>query len=143
MPAIGGQGLVVAALLCAMVSMAAAWSGSNLAASYHLYSPDHNGWDLNSVNAYCAPWDANKPLWWRKQYGWVALCEQWGSSNYCGKCIKVTNSETGAWIVARIVDKCSDGGLKLDYDDVFKKIDTDGHGYKNSYLTVDYKIVAC
>ncbi|CAN6372868.1 unnamed protein product [Urochloa humidicola] len=146
MAAIGGRGLVVAVLLCATVSMAAAWSDwsqSNLYASYHAYNPKQNGWDLNKVNAYCASCDANKPLWWRKRYGWVGLCEQWDSTNYCGMCIKVTNTATGAWVVARIVDKCSDGGMKLDYETVFKKIDTDGQGYTKGYLNVDYESVAC
>ncbi|CAL4983755.1 unnamed protein product [Urochloa decumbens] len=141
----GGRALAVAALLCTMAAMAVAWETSNVHATYYRYKLKDNEWDLNSVNAYCAPWDANKPLWWRKQYGWAALCDDsWSSGHgYCGKCIKVTNRATGAWVWARVLDKCSGGGLDLDYETVFKKIDTDGHGKEKGYLKVDYEWVKC
>ncbi|CAL4987093.1 unnamed protein product [Urochloa decumbens] len=142
----GGRTLIVAVLLCAMAAMSTAWATSNVHATYDWYNLKEHGWDLNSVNVYCAPWDANKPLWWRKQYGWAALCDSWGSSDhgYCGKCIKVTNRATGAWVWARILDKCSGGGgLDLDYETVFKKIDTNGHGKEKGYLKVDYEWVSC
>ncbi|CAO2149458.1 unnamed protein product [Urochloa humidicola] len=142
----GGRALVVAALLCTMAAMAAGdtWPTSNVHATYSWYNPEENEWDLHKVNAYCAPWDANKPLWWRKQYGWAALCESWGSSghSYCGKCIKVTNRATGKWTWARIVGKCSGGGLDLDYKTVFQKIDN-GHGAEKGYIKVDYEWVSC
>ncbi|CAO2149457.1 unnamed protein product [Urochloa humidicola] len=141
----GGRALTVAALLCTMAAtaMAAQWSTSNVRATNHLYFPEQNGWDLNSANIYCAPWDANKPLWWRERFGWAAICEPWRGPGFCGQCIKVTNHATGQWIVARIVDKCTGGGLKLDYETMFKKIDTDGQGFEKGYLKVDYEWVSC
>ncbi|RLM70240.1 hypothetical protein C2845_PM17G12440 [Panicum miliaceum] len=48
--------VAVAALLCAMAAAR------------------DNGWDLNHISAYCATWDANKPLSWRQKYGWIAFC---------------------------------------------------------------------
>ncbi|CAO2149459.1 unnamed protein product [Urochloa humidicola] len=143
----GGRALAVAALLCTMAvtAMAATWPTSNVRATYNWYNPQQKGWDLNSVDVYCAPWDATKPLWWRERFGWAALCEPWRSSGpgYCGQCIKVTNHATGQWIVARILDKCSGGGLDLDYETVFKKIDTNGQGFEKGYLKVDYEWVPC
>uniref|UniRef100_A0A0D9XTR4 Barwin domain-containing protein n=1 Tax=Leersia perrieri TaxID=77586 RepID=A0A0D9XTR4_9ORYZ len=56
---------------------------------------------------------------------------------------KVKNRGTGAKIIARIVDQCSNGGLDLDYETIFKKIDTDGRGYQMGHLQVDYKFVNC
>ncbi|TVU03085.1 hypothetical protein EJB05_27591 [Eragrostis curvula] len=137
--------LAVAALLCAVATMAAAQQASNVRATYHLYNPAQNGWDLNRVSAYCATWDANKPLSWRKKYGWTAFCGPAGPKGQasCGKCIKVTNRATGASIVARIVDQCSNGGLDLDYETVFKKIDTNGQGFQKGHLNVNYQFVSC
>jgi hypothetical protein len=57
--------------------------------------------------------------------------------------LQVKNRATGASIVARIVDQCSNGGLDLDYETVFKKIDTNGQGYQMGHLNVDYQFVAC
>nr|CAB3490171.1 unnamed protein product [Digitaria exilis] len=105
----GRRALAVAALLCAMAAMAAAQQASNVRATYHYYNPAQNGWDLNRVSAYCATWDADKPLSWRQ----------------------------------KIVDQCSNGGLDLDYETVFKKIDTNGQGYQMGHLNVDYQFVAC
>ncbi|CAO2149454.1 unnamed protein product [Urochloa humidicola] len=145
----GGRTLTVAALLCTMAGMVAAvpWPTSNVKAEYTWYSPMDIGWDLRNVNTYCTRWDADTPLWWRQQFGWAALCEPWdsisGARGYCGSCIKVTNRATGAWIMARIVGKCSGSGLQLDYWSVFTKIDTDGKGFENGYLKVDYKWVPC
>ena len=87
----GRVALAVAALLCAMAAMAAAQQASNVRATYHLYNPAQNGWDLNRVSAYCATWDANKPLSWRQKYGWTAFCGPSGPRGQasCGKCIKV------------------------------------------------------
>ncbi|CAL4987092.1 unnamed protein product [Urochloa decumbens] len=105
----GGRALAVAALLCTMAAMAVAWETSNVHATYYRYKLKDNEWDLNSVNAYCAPWDANKPLWWRKQYGWAALCDDsWSSGHgYCGKCIKHSN------LVVRIGDQPRDRRVGL------------------------------
>jgi hypothetical protein len=55
----------------------------------------------------------------------------------------VTNQGTGAAITARIVDQCSNGGLDLDYDTVFSKIDTNGAGINAGHLTVTYQFVDC
>ncbi|EMS52461.1 Wheatwin-2 [Triticum urartu] len=55
----------------------------------------------------------------------------------------VTNTATGAQITARIVDQCSNGGLDLDFDTVFSKIDTDGQGVAQGHLTVNYQFVDC
>ena len=87
----GRAALAVAALLCAMAATAAAQQASNVRATYHLYNPAQNGWDLNRVSAYCATWDANKPLSWRQKYGWTAFCGPSGPRGQasCGKCIKV------------------------------------------------------
>nr|AGT16000.1 hypothetical protein SHCRBa_135_C14_R_40 [Saccharum hybrid cultivar R570]AGT17441.1 vacuolar defense protein [Saccharum hybrid cultivar R570] len=139
------RALTVAALLCAAAAAAMAQQASNVRATYHLYNPQQNNWNLNAVSAYCATWDADKPASWRQQYGWTAFCGPLGPRGQaaCGKCIRVTNRETGASTTARIVDQCSNGGLDLDFETVFKKIDTDGRGYQMGHLDVDYQFVAC
>ncbi|TVU03086.1 hypothetical protein EJB05_27592 [Eragrostis curvula] len=141
----GARVLAVAALLCAAAAVAGAQQASNVRATYHLYNPAQNGWDLNRVSAYCATWDADKPLSWRQQYGWTAFCGPSGprGQGACGRCIRVTNRGTGASTVARIVDQCSNGGLDLDFETVFKKIDTNGLGFQMGHLNVDYQFVNC
>lgn len=57
--------------------------------------------------------------------------------------MQVTNTATGDQITARIVDQCANGGLDLDWDTVFSKIDSDGQGYQNGHLIVDYQFVDC
>ena len=57
-------------------------------------------------------------------------------------CAQVTNSGTGAQATVRIVDQCSNGGLDLDAS-VFQKLDTDGRGYAQGRLTVNYQFVNC
>jgi len=42
----------------------------------------------------------------------------------------------------RIVDQCSNGGLDLDVA-MFNQIDTDGFGYQQGHLIVDYQFVDC
>lgn len=66
-------------------------SASNVRATYHNYNPEQVGWDLNAVSAYCSTWDANKPLAWRKKYGWTAFCGPVGARGQasCGKCLRV------------------------------------------------------
>ena len=44
--------------------------------------------------------------------------------------------------MARIVDQCSNGGLDLDFETVFKKIDTNGQGYQMGHLNVDYQFIS-
>ncbi|KAG8090587.1 hypothetical protein GUJ93_ZPchr0011g28782 [Zizania palustris] len=109
---------VAATLLCAAATMAVAQQASNVRATYHYYNPAQNNWDPQQVSAYCATWDANKPLSGAKR----------------GQARR---------LIARIVDQCSTGGLDLDYETVFKKIDTDGRGYQMGHLNVDYQFVAC
>lgn len=84
---------VVAAFLAIsyMAVLATAQSASNVRATYHYYNPQENNWDLRSVSAYCATWDADKPLSWRKQYDWTAFCGPVGTSGQasCGRCLRV------------------------------------------------------
>ncbi|KAE8773529.1 putative vacuolar defense protein [Hordeum vulgare] len=138
---------LVAALLCAGAAAAAAQQASNVRATYHFYRPAQNNWDLGApaVSAYCSTWDAGKPLSWRSKYGWTAFCGPAGPRGQasCGRCIRVTNTGTGAQITARIVDQCANGGLDLDWDTVFVKIDTDGMGYQRGHLIVNYEFVNC
>lgn len=57
--------------------------------------------------------------------------------------MQVYNRSTGAKIIVRIVDQCSNGGLDLDYNTVFKKIDTNGKGYRDGHMFVNYRFVKC
>ena len=119
-------------------------SASNVRATYHFYNPEQVGWDLRAVSAYCSTWDADKPLAWRKKYGWTAFCGPAGPRGQasCGKCLRVTNSRTGAQTTVRIVDQCSNGGLDLDAG-VFRRLDTDGQGNAKGHLIVKYQFVNC
>ncbi|XP_050226071.1 pathogenesis-related protein PR-4 [Mercurialis annua] len=119
-------------------------SASNVRATYHLYNPQNIGWDLNAASAYCSTWDANKPFSWRSKYGWTAFCGPAGPRGQasCGKCLRVTNSGTGTKTTVRIVDQCSNGGLDLDVN-VFNQLDTDGRGYQQGHLIVNYQFVNC
>lgn len=56
--------------------------------------------------------------------------------------MQVTNTGTGAQTTVRIVDQCSNGGLDLE-EGVFKQIDTDGKGYQQGHLIVNYNFVDC
>jgi hypothetical protein len=138
---------LVAALLSAVATAAVAQQANNVRATYHYYRPAQNNWDLGApaVSAYCSTWDASKPLSWRSQYGWTAFCGPAGAHGQaaCGRCLRVTNTATGAQITARVVDQCANGGLDLDWDTVFSKIDTDGQGYQKGHLTVNYQFVGC
>ncbi|XP_057960372.1 pathogenesis-related protein PR-4-like [Malania oleifera] len=136
--------MLVFLFACAFFGGATAQSASNVRATYHFYNPAQNRWDLNAVSAYCATWDANKPLAWRQKYGWTAFCGPVGPRGQasCGKCLRVTNTETGAQATVRIVDQCSNGGLDLD-EGVFRKIDTNGKGYAQGHLMVNYNFVNC
>ncbi|KDP45697.1 hypothetical protein JCGZ_17304 [Jatropha curcas] len=88
---------------------------------------------------------AGKPLAWRQKYGWTAFCGPVGPQGQaaCGKCLRVTNTRTGAQVTARIVDQCSNGGLDLDYEGVFRRLDTDGNGFNHQGLIVNYNFVDC
>ncbi|MED6201906.1 hypothetical protein PIB30_099757 [Stylosanthes scabra] len=128
----------------AAATVAHGQSANNVRATYHLYNPQNIGWDLNKAGAYCATWDAGKPLEWRKKYGWTAFCGPAGprGKDSCGKCLSVTNTATGATATVRIVDQCANGGLDLDVN-VFNKLDTNGIGYQQGHLTVNYRFVNC
>lgn len=62
--------------------------------------------------------------------------------NRVDACVQVTNTGTGAQATVRIVDQCSNGGLDLDVG-VFNRIDTDGRGYQQGHLIVNYQFVNC
>ncbi|XVF31117.1 hypothetical protein REPUB_Repub16aG0118000 [Reevesia pubescens] len=57
--------------------------------------------------------------------------------------MQVTNTKTGANETVRIVDTCGSGELELDLDTAFKSIDTDGTGFSQGHLNVDYHFVDC
>ncbi|GLJ07180.1 hypothetical protein SUGI_0060540 [Cryptomeria japonica] len=116
----------------------------NVRSTYHEYYPERNNWNLYAVSAYCSTWDGEKPLWWRQKYGWTAFCGPVGPSGQasCGKCLRVTNRETGSQATVRIVDQCSNGGLDLDIN-VFMQLDTNGQGNARGHLMVDYQFVDC
>ena len=56
--------------------------------------------------------------------------------------MQVINTGTGAQETVRIVDQCSNGGLDLDVN-MFNQIDTDGKGYQQSHLIINYELVDC
>ncbi|KAE8814055.1 pathogenesis-related protein precursor [Hordeum vulgare] len=149
--AVGGTRMPVAALVLVALAMvclsgngAAAQQASSVAATYNLYNPEKINWDLRAASVYCATWDADMPLAWRKRFGWTAFCGPAGAHGQpsCGRCLQVTNRATGARTVARVVDQCDNGGLDLDVA-VFRRIDTDGGGVANGHLVVDYEFVGC
>ncbi|KAI6692629.1 hypothetical protein NL676_020339 [Syzygium grande] len=131
-------------VLVSVVAAALAQSASNVLATYNDYNPQQNGWDLNAVHAFCSTWDANEPLAWREEYGWTSFCGPVGPRGEasCGRCLRVTNTGTGAQATVRIIDQCSNGGLDLDTG-VFQMLDTDGSGYAQGHLIVDYQFITC
>ena len=74
------------------VAVADSQSASNVRATYNLYKPQNINWDLNAARVFCATWDANKPLSWRRQYGWTAFCGPAGPRGQaaCGRCLRVS-----------------------------------------------------
>ena len=56
--------------------------------------------------------------------------------------VQVTNTATGTQATVRIIDQCGNGGLDLEQG-VFDQLDTDGEGYKNGHLIVNYEFVNC
>ncbi|XP_057428353.1 pathogenesis-related protein PR-4-like [Lotus japonicus] len=119
-------------------------SANNVMATYNLYNPQQIGWNLLTAGAYCATWNANKPLAWRKKYGWTAFCGPAGAHgrDSCGKCLRVRNTATGDEATVRIVDQCANGGLDLDVN-VFRRLDSNGQGNHQGHLTVNYRFVNC
>ncbi|GAB2712940.1 RlpA-like double-psi beta-barrel domain-containing protein [Nocardia thraciensis] len=133
----------VGSLIMLTPASAHAQQASNVRATYHLYNPAENGWDLHRVSASCADTIGSMPFSWRSRYGWTGFGGPVGprGSEACGKVLKVTNRATGAQVVVRIVDIVSNGGLDLDFDTAFKRLDTDGQGYQSGHLNVDYEFV--
>ncbi|XP_031129054.1 pathogenesis-related protein PR-4-like [Ipomoea triloba] len=131
-------------LVVAMVGGAAAQSATNVRATYNIYNPQNINWDYYRASVFCATWDGNKPLEWRRKYGWTAFCGPVGprGRDSCGRCLKVTNTATSAQVTVRIVDQCANGGLDLDVN-VFNQLDTDGQGYARGHLIVNYDFVNC
>ncbi|KAJ8759419.1 hypothetical protein K2173_006941 [Erythroxylum novogranatense] len=113
-------------------------------ATKKFYNPEKIGWDLNAANAFCKTWNANKPLSWRQKYGWASFCAQDGLKDqpFCGKCLKVTNPATGKQVLARIVDRCNNGGMELDVS-LFKKLANNQAGNAESHYMVKYDFVDC
>ncbi|MQL78703.1 hypothetical protein Taro_011135 [Colocasia esculenta] len=142
-----GAGLLVVAavVLLGLAAAVRAQEAYNVRATYHYYNPRDNGWDLRRVSAYCSTWDADRPLWWRQKYGWTAFCGPVGprGRDSCGRCLRVTNRRTGSQITVRIVDQCSNGGLDLDWQTAFQPLDTDGNGYQQGHIMVNYAFVDC
>lgn len=60
----------------------------------------------------------------------------------CVGVLQVTNTATGTQATVRIVDQCANGGLDLDQG-VFSQLDTDGTGYAQGHLIVNYQFVDC
>ncbi|CAO2148822.1 unnamed protein product [Urochloa humidicola] len=135
---------ITSAVCLAIFGGVAGQQASGVVATYNLYNPAQINWDLRTASTFCATWDADMPLSWRQQYGWISFCGPAGAHGEasCGRCLQVTNTATGAQTVGRVVDQCSNGGLDLDVS-VFQQIDTDGGGMASGHLVVDYEFVDC
>lgn len=139
------SGPALATLLCAMAAMAAAQQASNVRATTTCTTQRRTA-GTSTASAPSAPRGTpiSRCRGARSTAG-PPFCGPSGPKGQasCGKCIKVTNRATGASTMARIVDQCSNGGLDLDFETVFKKIDTNRQGYQMGYLNVDYQFVSC
>ncbi|KAM0911387.1 hypothetical protein ACQ4PT_013536 [Festuca glaucescens] len=136
--------LVALIVVCMSGDRATAQQATGVMATYNLYHPEQINWDLRVAGVFCATWDADMSLAWRRRYGWTAFCGPAGAHGEpsCGRCLQVTNRATGARTLARVVDQCANGGLDLDLA-VFQRIDTNGRGAANGHLVVDYEFVGC
>ncbi|KAH7543253.1 hypothetical protein FEM48_Zijuj02G0164900 [Ziziphus jujuba var. spinosa] len=85
--------LLVMLLITCLVGSGSAQSANNPRATYHLYNPQNIGIRFAA----------------------------------CGKCLRVTNTATGAQAPVRIVDQYNNGGHDLDVN-IFNQIDTNGAG---------------
>ena len=85
---------MILALALGILSLANAQSANNVRATYHLYNPQDINWDYLRASVFCATWDANKPIEWRRQYGWTAFCGPVGPRGQasCGRCLRVSKS---------------------------------------------------
>eukprot|EP01018_Ginkgo_biloba_P031376 Gb_35484 [translate_table: standard] len=116
---------------------------SNTYTTYNDYSPASHNYALDGL--YCATYDSNQPLEWRKQYLWTAFCGQAGGPmgpSLCGRCLQVTNPATQQSVTVRILDQCSNGGLDLETD-AFNAIDSNKAGYNAGHLSTTYTFVNC
>ncbi|KAH7543256.1 hypothetical protein FEM48_Zijuj02G0165200 [Ziziphus jujuba var. spinosa] len=77
-------------LMMCMVASASAQSASNVRATYHC-TIHRISIGTITLPASTATWDANKPLEWRRQYGWTAFCGPVGprGQESCGKCLRM------------------------------------------------------
>lgn len=115
-------------------------------ATYHYYAPGYETSTLACADRFWAdPGYGHKLL----KYPWTAYCLDGRSFSQgtCGRCLRVTNRRTGAWVIARAVDNggCSDSdGTGLDLDPcAFRAIDTDGRGHADGFVRVDVREVEC
>ncbi|GMI65217.1 HEVEIN-LIKE, pathogenesis-related 4 [Hibiscus trionum] len=119
---------------------------SNVTAYYSDdYNPIGNDWTY-PPHAFCTALDGGKPLEWRNKYGWTGYCGNYSSSNpedICGKCLKVTNTDTKDSEIVRIMDTCGSEALVLDKKTGFDPIDSNGEGNAAGHLVVDYEFVDC
>lgn len=86
--------LVVVVALAVWLSVCggtAAQQASGVAATYNLYNPAQINWDLRAASTFCATWDGDMPLEWRRRYGWTAFCGPAGAHGEpsCGRCLLV------------------------------------------------------
>lgn len=79
-------------VLLVMSLGAAAAQKATVRTTYHIYEPQKIGWDYMKAAVYCATWDADKPLSWRKKFGWTSFCGPAGphGRSSCGRCLKVS-----------------------------------------------------
>lgn len=79
------------ALWASLLGSGKGQSASNVIATYNFYNPQTIGWNYMTASVFCATWDANKPLNWRKHYGWTAFCGPVGPTgrDSCGRCLRV------------------------------------------------------
>ena len=117
----------------------------NVRATYHYFSPEYATGTVACADKFWADPDHPKML---LKYPWTAYClSKPFQQSTCGKCLRVTNRRTGAFVIARAVDNggCSDAdGTGLDLDTcAFNAIDTDGQGHADGNMRVDVREVAC
>ena len=88
------------ALALGILSLANAQSATNVRATYHLYNPQDINWDYLRASVFCATWDANKPLEFRRRYGWTAFCGPVGPRGQasCGRCLRVRKSSRNEFL---------------------------------------------
>ncbi|KAE8721447.1 Pathoproteinsis-related protein P2 isoform 2 [Hibiscus syriacus] len=93
---------------------------SSITPAFH--EPYKIDWDLNKAGVACAPFDADKPLEWRRQHYWASFCRSNGPSfpASCGQCLKVTNlvnevSVVYNWSYGVAACGALDGGKPLEW----------------------------